>query len=86
MYIALIAAFAAAVAATEANTTPKDLTCIHLPPPLNWLPGDSLYPDRVITGFSSPFDEYEPKAWADYVRDQCQDLSDCTASVSYSGE
>ncbi len=83
---AAIVALAAAAVATPADTAAKALACLHLPAPLNWLPGNSLYPDRVITGFSSPFDKYEPEAWADHVRDQCQALSECTVSVSYSGE
>jgi hypothetical protein len=83
---AATSAFIVAVTATSIDSADRDLVAVHLPEPLNWLPGDSLYPDRVIDGFSAPFDSYEPEAWASYVRDQCRAISECTVTASYSGE
>lgn len=84
--IATAFAFVGAVTATSIDKAADDLIAVHLPEPLNWLPSDSLYPGRVIDGFSAPFDRYEPEAWGSYVRDQCRDNRECTVSASYSGE
>lgn len=80
------ASVGAVTAAFVNKAAADDLIALHLPEPLSWLPGDSLYPGRVIDGFSAPFDRYEPEAWASYVRDQCRDNREYTVTASYSGK
>lgn len=58
---------------------------LPLPEPLDWCAGSGLFPARVMSGLSAPFDNYTADGWSGLVKRKCAGLDRCSSAVSFLG-
>ncbi|KAH9903694.1 hypothetical protein F4778DRAFT_781079 [Xylariomycetidae sp. FL2044] len=74
----------AAAAAPPHFQTRDEFVRVPLEPPLNYQPGDSLFPSRVMQGWNDAPEAHTAETWAAYVLSQCEGSEGCTSSVTFS--
>ncbi|KLJ07465.1 hypothetical protein EMPG_17059 [Blastomyces silverae] len=77
---------AAALAALAGGASGKIFVPVDLPPPGNWVPGPSLWPNRVLAGFNAAYSDFTLSAWINYMQNQCNQVSGCTSLSLASGK
>lgn len=60
-------------------------TQVTLPPPMNWVSGDYLFPTEVIAGYASPADHYNATGWDAQILSICESICACTSASAFQG-
>jgi hypothetical protein len=71
--------------AKEAASNDPEWIPLRLPGD-DYIPGNQLFPARVIAGYSASDEEFNEESWAKYVLEKAKAFSAGTACASFSGE